>query len=588
MKWWLVSIVGAASCAVGACSGDDREGSLGDAVDSDDIAVDFGDIAVDSGDAAVDSDDVAVDSDAAVDSDVSAVDSDAAVDSDDVAVDSGADTAGPETIDCGDCDDQLECTNDVCGADGVCMHHVKAGFCKVAGGCLRAGQGPDQCKVCAPDINSGGLTALTAGPCDDGNPCTSGEQCTAGVCGGGAVLECPASDVCHVSLGCDRELGCLEGDLPDGTPCGPNQVCDAVMCEVGDGLPLGAIAWFDALRCPEGWEAYAPAVGRTLVPVGPLGPGNGVWEDGTPLLPGQDPTHRHAFSGSLAITDRSFAGIAGGGNGLASSGTVTVSGTSTPSSLGLPYVMLLACKKTEDRPLGRAPDGVFVLMDNNLGCTADWPASGEGAERLVVGNPDGGAVGATFGAPPGLATRAQHSHSVSGTFAIDSHGIALVSGCCSGGFASSSDPALTLTSGPADPEDAITFPWRAELQCLAPRLLPTPDLPDTAPPGIVLFASDATCPEGWVPYEPARGRLVVGAPGGGDVGRTVGSPLADREDRQHVHTVTLGLTLAQKNIAAANGGNQDGAAPGSHQTTFVTQSVPSGLPFRQLLACKKP
>ena len=496
-----------------------------------------------------------------------------------------------EEIDCGDCDDGLACTNDVCGADGVCQHHARAGWCKVAGACVEAGDGPAECRICVPDVNPNGLTSLSGGPCDDGDPCTTDEQCTAGTCQGGIVRPCEASSVCHVSLGCDKELGCVEQARAEGTPCGPGQACEPVeevmQCVEGDGMPQGSIAWFDALRCPTGWERYDAATGRTLVPVGPLGPIGDLVEDGVPLTSGVEPEHRHAVTGTVAIGAQRFVGIAGGGNPLANAGTVDVSGTSEPSGLNLPYVQLLACKKTTDHVLGAAPTGVFVFADGAMGCGADWVASDEGADRLVVGVPEGGSAGATFGAPAGLAQRAAHTHAVSGYFAIDSHGIALASGCCSADFASSSDPLVEYTSAGPDSTDATTFPWRAELQCMAPESIAAAALPDTAPPGIVLFAADDTCPIGWSPLPGARGRIIVGAATGGDVGVVVGNPLSDREDRVHRHNVTLALTLTQRNIAAANGPNNDGAAPGRHDATLTTGPATSGLPFRQLLACVK-
>lgn len=499
-----------------------------------------------------------------------------------------------EEIDCGDCDDGLDCTNDVCGADGVCQHHARAGWCKVAGTCVEAGDGPAECRICVPDVNPNGLTSLSGGPCNDNDPCTTDEQCTAGTCQGGIVRPCEASSICHTSLGCDKDLGCVEAARAEGTPCGDGQACElstdeapVMQCVEGDGMPTGSIAWFDALRCPTGWERYDAATGRTLVPVGPLGPVGALGEDGVPLTSGVEPTHRHTATGQVNIGAQRFAGIAGGGNPLANAGTVDFGGTSDASGLNLPYVQLLACRKTTDHVLGAAPTGVFVFADGALGCGADWVASDEGADRLVVGVPDGGSAGATFGAPAGLSVRASHSHAVSGYFAIDSHGIALASGCCSADFASSSDPLVEVTSSGPDSSDATTFPWRAELQCMAPESIATVALPDTAPPGIVLFAADDTCPMGWSPLASARGHIIVGAATGGDVGVLVGNALGDREDRVHRHNVTLALTLSQRNIAAANGPNNDGAAPGMHDATLTMGPATSGLPFRQLLACVK-
>ncbi|HRE92465.1 MAG TPA: hypothetical protein PK095_25335, partial [Myxococcota bacterium] len=65
------------------------------------------------------------------------------------------------------------------------------------------------------------------------------------------------------------------------------------------------------------------------------------------------------------------------------------------------------------------------------------------------------------------------------------------------------------------------------------------------------------------------------------------TPLADREDRTHTHPVRLSATLSQRNIAAANGGNNSGAAPGTVSATLPSGPATSGLTFVQRLACVK-
>jgi hypothetical protein len=104
---------------------------------------------------------------------------------------------------------------------------------------------------------------------------------------------------------------------------------------------------------------------------------------------------------------------------------------------------------------------------------------------------------------------------------------------------------------------------------------------------MVLFSQSATCPAGWSIFATAAGRLLVGVALGGDVGLTVNTPLADREDRTHTHPVALSATLSQRNIAAANGPNTSGAAPGNVSATLPSAPATSGLGFVQRLACRK-
>ena len=111
-------------------------------------------------------------------------------------------------------------------------------------------------------------------------------------------------------------------------------------------------------------------------------------------------------------------------------------------------------------------------------------------------------------------------------------------------------------------------------------------LDDGVPPGTVaFFAPGAECPMGWMPYDPAAGRMIVGVSEPSAVGRTVGSPLADREDRTHTHEFSGTVALAARSIAGANGGNTQGAAARSYTVSGRTAAATSGQAFVQLRAC---
>lgn len=145
------------------------------------------------------------------------------------------------------------------------------------------------------------------------------------------------------------------------------------------------------------------------------------------------------------------------------------------------------------------------------------------------------------------------------------------------------------------------MPWRSALLRLAilalaasPWLLRAgrarggPPADDGVPSGTVAFFSGGTCPPGWTPATEVQGRLVLGAPGDGAVGVTVGDPLADREDRGHQHAYSGSVQTADKAIAAADGSNNSGAQAQSYTVTGTTEAQPSGLPFVQAQACAKP
>lgn len=112
---------------------------------------------------------------------------------------------------------------------------------------------------------------------------------------------------------------------------------------------------------------------------------------------------------------------------------------------------------------------------------------------------------------------------------------------------------------------------------------------DGVAPGTVAFFGSETgiCPEGWAPADYAMGRLVVGVIEEKAVGRQVGTPLADQEDRTHEHAYMASVDLPYKAVAAASGGNSQGAKAQAYTVTETTDPAVSGLPFIQLLACEK-
>jgi len=111
-------------------------------------------------------------------------------------------------------------------------------------------------------------------------------------------------------------------------------------------------------------------------------------------------------------------------------------------------------------------------------------------------------------------------------------------------------------------------------------------LDDGVPPGTVaFFAPGVECPMGWVPFDPASGRMVVGVAEPSAVGRTVNAPLADREDRTHTHEFSGTVALSTRAIAGANGGNNQGASARSYTVSGRTAPAGSGQAFIQLRAC---
>ena len=111
---------------------------------------------------------------------------------------------------------------------------------------------------------------------------------------------------------------------------------------------------------------------------------------------------------------------------------------------------------------------------------------------------------------------------------------------------------------------------------------------DGVPSGALgYFARGEGCPMGWEPATQAQGRFAVGTVDPAGVGRTVGTPLQNREDRTHTHSASGAVTLAPRAIAAADGSNNSGARAGMYPVMVTSGPASSGLGYVQLRPCVK-
>jgi hypothetical protein len=168
------------------------------------------------------------------------------------------------TVECtsnDDCDDDNQCTNDIC-SNGVCTHSVNTGgscddgnactlddTCTAEGTCEGGSQKgcptPDQCHLlgtCDPSTGDcSNPPAENGTSCSDSNACTGPDTCQDGVCTPGTATVCTALDQCHNAGTCDPATGnCDNPAKPDGTVCtdgnqctGPD-TCQGGICTPGD------------------------------------------------------------------------------------------------------------------------------------------------------------------------------------------------------------------------------------------------------------------------------------------------------------------------------------------------------------------
>lgn len=256
------------------------------------------------------------------------------------------------------------------------------------------------------------------------------------------------------------------GDEPLPDLAAPSDLAAVTPPRVGDSLPTGAISFFNTKSCPTGWEPFAAAAGRSVVPsaAGDVGA-----TAGPPLADAEDRPHGHTVTATLPLPQVSYAGIAGEANhGLARAGSPPVTVTFDKVSAGLPYVQLLICQKTA-APLttkGLAPAGTLMFFATP-GCPSGWGPTVTTTGRFLVGVPEKGTANQSFGGaplsktPPGEAESRRHSHEAHGTISTSSHGIALLSGGAADGYARNGKHAYVATAAAS----AVEFPYIQLLQC---------------------------------------------------------------------------------------------------------------------------
>lgn len=139
-----------------------------------------------------------------------------------------------------------------------------SGFC--ARGFCCQGPCPGDCESCGLPGYAGICQPLPDGsPCGDGDPCTGAELCQEGLCRQGLPPACDDGLPCARGW-CQPMLGCQREHLPDGSPCGDEDVCNGEeLCQAGICRPGSARVCNDGLDCTEDW--CAPGEGCRHAPV---------------------------------------------------------------------------------------------------------------------------------------------------------------------------------------------------------------------------------------------------------------------------------------------------------------------------------
>jgi hypothetical protein len=137
----------------------------------------------------------------------------------------------------------------------------------------------------------------------------------------------------------------------------------------------------------------------------------------------------------------------------------------------------------------------------------------------------------------------------------------------------------------ADPSGADADPSGADAAADAPA--PTAPHGDPYPKGAIAFFKRDACPPEWTPYEPAVGRTLLPTVGGTPPGGVNGAPLESGEDRTHTHKWSTAFSVGAVSFATFDGSNDGVARAGTVPFAGTTEPASSGVPYAQLLVCKK-
>lgn len=180
------------------------------------------------------------------------------------------------------CDDQNPCTIDYCdGVTGACgyvaddeLWCTDGSDCTLGDGCVAgvcvpgAVDGCDDDNDCTEDVCEGNgtcsQTILDGTACEDGNACTQGDTCNDGACVTGPPQSCDDGNPCTGAV-CDPEVGCVSSIL-SGDACDDQDACTLVSFCTAEGVcdPTVDLTCEDGNTCTA--DSCDPATGCVFTP----------------------------------------------------------------------------------------------------------------------------------------------------------------------------------------------------------------------------------------------------------------------------------------------------------------------------------
>lgn len=117
--------------------------------------------------------------------------------------------------------------------------------------------------------------------------------------------------------------------------------------------------------------------------------------------------------------------------------------------------------------------------------------------------------------------------------------------------------------------DSVDTVTDARLDALETRLSAVETRDDFVPTGTIAFFGTAACPPGWSEHAGSRGRYIVAMPSAGTVNGTVGSPMSNRQNLSHNHSISHRHEWARFNAGNRQWSTYLSTTPGSGRSVIV-------------------
>ena len=351
------------------------------------------------------------------------------------------------------------------------------------------------------------------------------------------------------------------------------------------GFPQGFTTFFLGDACPPNWVLLNETQGRLILSTDD-GSNAGISLN-PPLADQEDRQHAHGWSSLIDLPSKSVSAIGCCDDESCQSGTYPVSGDTTSSTSGYPFLQLILCSFLGDSstPPAQVPFGTVAYFHPKVAtCPPGWAPFTQSSGRYLVGSGETGSP--TVISPNGAQEVGQdassHVHFFATQFDTVDQTFSGLAGCCNGG---PSAQGTVEVSGDSY-IDATGVPYYSLLTCTQQNSTVESDLPDQA-----LLFNIVQCPEGYVLATDQSGYLLVSLPSNGTAEAAFGSPTklsSDNLTPSHFHYFSGSFSPPSAGVGLVAGCCTGGYAH-SQEYSFSGSTNPQtvDIPFLLLSLCIK-